>query len=138
MAKKLNEVKLSKKQEEIVKKYAPKHIYGNSEDSFHNCVRECAYAFCGGKDKYDADKYTLGKMAWFKAYNTEEYRKTCVDYKEEVKPEKPAKTSRGASRNTKKSEPEKSANGMTVIYINGNKIEGTEEFCQALALKMLG
>ena len=27
MAKKLNEVKLSKKQEEIVKKYAPKRIY---------------------------------------------------------------------------------------------------------------
>lgn len=100
MAKKLNEVKLSKKQEEIVKKHAPKRIYGNSEDSFHNCVRDCAYAFCGGKDKYDAEKYTLGKMAWFKAYNTEEYRKTCLDYKaEEVKP---VKTARGSSKKSTK------------------------------------
>ena len=99
MAKKINEVKLTKSQEAIVKKYAPKHIYGNSADSFHNCVRECAYAFCGGKDKYDAKKYTLGKMAWFKAYNTEEYRKTCVDY---VNEEKPQTTARGASKKSSK------------------------------------
>lgn len=98
MAKQTNEVKLTKKQEEIVKKYAPKHIYGNSEDSFNKCIRACAYAFCGGRDKYDAEKYTLGKMAWFKAYNTEEYRKTCLDYKAEQEATKPAKTSRGSSK----------------------------------------
>lgn len=96
------EIKLTTVQSKIVKKYAPKKIYGNSEDSFHNCVRACAYAFCGGKDKYDAELYTLGKKAWFKAYNTEEYRKTCEDYVEEPKAEKPTKTARGSS-NSKKS-----------------------------------
>ena len=104
MAKTMNEVKLTKKQEEIVKKYAPKHIYGTSKDSFHSRVRECAYAFCGGKENYDAEKYTLGKKAWFKAYNTEEYRKTCADYvaEKEVNTEKPAKTSRGSSKKNAK------------------------------------
>lgn len=85
------------KMEAIVKKYAPKKIYGNSKDSFHNCVRDCAYAFCGGKENYDKELYLEGKKRWFKAYNTEEYRKTCSDYVEEVKTDKPPKTSRGSS-----------------------------------------
>lgn len=95
-----NNINLTNKQKAIVKKYAPKKIFGNSDDSFHNCVRKCAYEFCGGKDKYDADLYTLGKKAWFKAYNNEEYRKTCEDYVEETKADKPNKSARGSSRST--------------------------------------
>lgn len=101
MAKKIT---LTEKQKEaIVKKFAPKTIHGNGKDSFNACIRGCAYAFCGGKENYDAKLYQEGKMAWFKAYNTVEYRSTCSDYDAEtdtvtVKANKPPKTSRGSSR----------------------------------------
>lgn len=63
------DVQLTDEQKAIVNSFKPTHRLGTDKGSIHNCLRECAYAFCGGKDKYKKDLYTLGKMAWFKAYD---------------------------------------------------------------------
>ena len=63
------ELQLTAEQQKIVDSCKPTHRMGTAEGSIHDCLRKCAYAFCGGKEKYKKDLYTLGKMAWFKTYD---------------------------------------------------------------------
>jgi hypothetical protein len=63
------DLELTKEQKAIVKKWKPTHSKGTDAGSINKCLRGCAYEFCGGKDKYNEKLYTLGKKAWFTAYN---------------------------------------------------------------------
>lgn len=63
------DLELTKEQLAIVKKWKPTHRLGKDKGSINQCLRGCAYEFCGGKDNYKADLYTLGKKAWFTTYN---------------------------------------------------------------------
>lgn len=72
------ELEITAEQKAIVDSFKPTHRLGTDKGSIHNCLRECAYSFCGGKDKYKKDLYTLGKMAWFKAYD-KTFRETLPD-----------------------------------------------------------
>ena len=62
-------LELTKEQKAIVKKWKPTHSKGTDAGSINKCLRGCAYEFCGGKDKYNEKLYTLGKKAWFTAYD---------------------------------------------------------------------
>jgi hypothetical protein len=84
---------LTNKQKEIVAKYEPKFAKGKDEGSFYGNAQACAYAFCGGKDKYDEKLYNLGKKAYMKAYDNDETW-------ERLNGVKPVKTSRGSSKKT--------------------------------------
>ena len=66
-----NELELTKEQLAIVKKHKPNHRLGKDKGSIHQCLRDCAYEFCGGKNNYKESLYTLGKKAWFTTYNKE-------------------------------------------------------------------
>ena len=81
---------LTKKQMEIVAKYEPKTATGKGIGSFYGNKKACAYEFCGGKDKFDATKYELGKKAFMEAYDNDETW-------ERLNGVKVAKTSRGSS-----------------------------------------
>ena len=72
------DLEITDEQKAIVDNCKPTHRLGTDEGSIHDCIRKCAYAFCGGKDKYKKDLYTLGKMAWFKAYD-KTFRETLPD-----------------------------------------------------------
>lgn len=65
------ELELTKEQLAIVKKHKPNHRLGKDKGSIHQCLRDCAYEFCGGKNNYKESLYTLGKKAWFTTYNKE-------------------------------------------------------------------
>ena len=92
---------ITKKQMEIVAKYEPKFAKGTEEGSFYGNKKACAYAFCGGKGKYDEKLYKLGQKAYMEAYDNDETW-------EKLNGVKPSKTARGASRNTKNTNTPKS------------------------------
>jgi hypothetical protein len=95
---------LTKKQMEIVAKYEPKTAKGKGEGSFYGNKKACAYAFCGGVDKYDETLYNLGKKAFMEAYDNDETW-------EKISGAKPQKTARGSS---KKTTSKKSSNPKTL------------------------
>ena len=86
---------LTKKQMEIVAKYEPKTATGKGIGSFYGNKKAWAYEFCGGKNKYDATKYELGKKAFMEAYDTDEMWA-------KLNGVKPSKTARGASKKSSK------------------------------------
>lgn len=70
---------LTDEEKAIIVKYKPTHRLGTDDGSIHKCLRECSYAFCGGKDKYDKKKYLRGKKAWFAEY-TKEFREDLPEH----------------------------------------------------------